>query len=553
MKKKAFSVLLILILTAALFASGGQSGGQASQPSGASIVTAPGTFPVVNTPITLRVFAGGSASIENFETNTFTKFYEQKTGVKLEWQIAPPTSVTEQRRLSLASGNLPDFYMGAGFSKDDEVLYGSEGVLIPLNKLIDQYGYWMHEAFRDLPDTRAMITAPDGNIYGLPAVLDHIHGLYPHKMYLNMEWMDKLNLQVPVTTEDFYNVMMAFKTRDPNGNGRADEIPHITDQPSGNNINNLFFYFVNSFIQMDTNGFLVTRDNKVDVSYNKPEFRQALEYLNRLLVNGLLDPSSFTISNAELRQLAENPGGQILGSIVMLAPSSIYAMNSERQKKFDAIAPLRGPAGVRLSCVNPTAQVTTGALNITNRCRYPEAVIRWTDWFYDQEGLMNMRIGREGIEWKWAQPGELSYLGEQGLWHNIGAQGGSTNEFWMQYGTAQYNRHTKQIGYFDKLYDNEGLNTRIYIYTRDSYIPYKPDRYLPPMYFESNVLEPIVQPLNDIGNYRYQMWVRFITGDLALNETNWNNYVNTLNQMGVQNVVNAYQKTYDTFLRNAGR
>jgi len=291
MKKKVFTVIIALVMTAALFAAGGQSGGQTSQGSGADIVTPPGTFPVVSTPITLRVFAGGSASIENFETNEFTRFYEQKTGVKLDWQIAPPNTVAEQRRLSLASGDLPDFYMGAGFTRADEVLYGSEKVLVPLNTLIDKHGFWIHEMFNDLPDARSLITTPDGNIYCLPNGQEVVHTMHPHKLFLNMEWMKNLNLQIPATTEDFFNVMQAFKTGDPNGNGRADEIPHITDQPGGGGTNNLFYYFVNSFIQMDGDGYFVTNANRVDIAYNKPEFRQALAYLNRLLVNGLLDPT----------------------------------------------------------------------------------------------------------------------------------------------------------------------------------------------------------------------------------------------------------------------
>ena len=538
---------MALILAAAMFAGGGQSA-SSSQPSGASIVTAPGTFPVVNTPVTFKVFAGGAASIENFETNTFTKFYEQKTGIKLEWQIAPPASIAEQRRLSIAGGDLPDFYINTQFTKNDEVLYGKEGVFIPLNNLIDTYGYWMKDMFNtELPGSRAMITAPDGNIYGLPEASDAIHIVYPEKLMINTEWLKKLNLAVPVTTDDFYNVMTAFKTRDPNGNGRADEIPHIS-------ANNLMPYFVNSFIQMDGSGFLVTADNKVDVAYNKQEFRQALTWLNKLISEGLIDSSSFSITNQDLRQIAENPNAQILGSTCQSAPSAFYSMTSERQRTFDAIPPLRGPNGVRLSVYNPSAQVGTGRLNITNKCRYPEAVIRWIDWFYDQEGLMTMRIGREGIEWKWALPGELSYTGAPGVWHNIGAQGGSTNEFWMQYGIASYNRHTKQIGVFDERhYGPEGLNSRIYIYSKESYEPYRPQNVLPSMYFEANILDPIVQPLNDITSYREQMWARFATGDLALTDANWNSYVNTLNQMGIQRIVEAYQRTYDTFLRNSGR
>ena len=553
MKRKLVFVFLAIVLSTALFAGGGGQG-QTPQRSGAEIVTAPGTFPVVSTPITLRVFAGGSPNIENFETNDFTRFYEEKTGVRLQWTISPPGSGPELRRLSIASGDLPDFYMGAGFTKMDEVQYGRDGVFIPLNDLIDQYGFWIKEMFNNAPQVRPMITTPDGNIYSLPLYHDSLHNQYTTKLYINTGWMRNLNLQTPNTLDEYTNVLRAFRTRDPNGNGLMDEIPHITSQPGGIGINALIPFFVNSFIEMDPGGFLVTGNDRVEIAYDKPEFRQALTYLNSLVNEGLLDPTSFTVSEAELRQIAENPQALTIGSTVMLAPSSIFSMTSPRQREFDAIAPLAGPGGVRAAVYHSNVNVQTGQTIITSRCQYPEAVVRWNDWFFTQEGLMTMRIGREGIEWNWARPGELGISGIQGIWHNIGAQGGSTNAFWMQYGVAQYNQHSAQVGVSENLfYGPEGLNTRIYRYTAESYVPFRPAKYLPAMYFEADVLEPIVQSINDIDNYKSMMWARFVTGDLPLTDQNWNNYINALNSMGIRNVLNAYQRTYDTFLRNASR
>ena len=44
-------------------------------------------------------------------------------------------------------------------------------------------------------------------------------------MMINKAWLDKLGLQVPTTWDELENVLKAFKTQDPNGNGQADEIP----------------------------------------------------------------------------------------------------------------------------------------------------------------------------------------------------------------------------------------------------------------------------------------------------------------------------------------
>lgn len=42
---------------------------------------------------------------------------------------------------------------------------------------------------------------------------------------INVEWLEKLGLDMPTTTEELKEVLIAFKTKDPNGNGKADEIP----------------------------------------------------------------------------------------------------------------------------------------------------------------------------------------------------------------------------------------------------------------------------------------------------------------------------------------
>ena len=75
-----------------------------------------------------------------------------------------------------------------------------------------------------------MITAPDGHIYSFPwieelgAGKESIHSVNDFP-WINVEWLNKLGLKMPTTTEELKQVLIAFKTKDPNGNGKADEIP----------------------------------------------------------------------------------------------------------------------------------------------------------------------------------------------------------------------------------------------------------------------------------------------------------------------------------------
>lgn len=72
------------------------------------------------------------------------------------------------------------------------------------------------------PSIRDAITLPDGVIAALPFV-NRTPG--QNILWINKEWLDNLKLSMPVTIEDLEAVLTAFKTRDPNRNGRNDEVP----------------------------------------------------------------------------------------------------------------------------------------------------------------------------------------------------------------------------------------------------------------------------------------------------------------------------------------
>src|SRR5690606_38145159 len=48
-------------------------------------------------------------------------------------------------------------------------------------------------------------------------------GRYP---LINMTWLNNLGLKAPTTADELIEVLTAFKTQDPNRNGKNDEIPY---------------------------------------------------------------------------------------------------------------------------------------------------------------------------------------------------------------------------------------------------------------------------------------------------------------------------------------
>lgn len=121
-------------------------------------------------------------------------------------------------------------FFGANFTDTELMKYGADGTIIPLNDLIDKHMPNLKALFDKRPDIKAIVTAPDGNIYSLPAGEElgtgqEDIGSNPDFLYINQDWLKKLGLNMPTTLQEYHDVLLAFKTKDPNGNGKADEIP----------------------------------------------------------------------------------------------------------------------------------------------------------------------------------------------------------------------------------------------------------------------------------------------------------------------------------------
>ena len=134
---------------------------------------------------------------------------------------AENTGRTEALNLMLAGGTIPDI-VGSSRIKDFVNQYGPEGAFIPLNDLIEEHAPNIKAYLDERPEIAAALKAADGQMYYIPYLPD---GKYGRAYWIRTDWLNNLGLEVPQTVEEFENVLRAFKTQDPNGNGEADEIP----------------------------------------------------------------------------------------------------------------------------------------------------------------------------------------------------------------------------------------------------------------------------------------------------------------------------------------
>ncbi|MEU0069730.1 ABC transporter substrate-binding protein [Streptomyces sp. NPDC006332] len=507
-----------------------------------------------NPPVTLSVFAPQAAD-QNLKTNQFTQLIKRKFNITINWQTTTQDggAAKEKRQISLASGDLPDVYLLIPwvdqFSQTELLKLSGQGVIQPLNQLIDQYGPDIKKAFAQVPAYKRMATAPDGKVYGMPQWVDCYHCSYPSKLWTNSAWLKKLGLKPPTTTDEFRDVLKAFKTKDPNGNGKADEVPL-----SGDTGDTIIPYLMNAFIDTPngnftpaTNPTLALNHGKADIQADKPGWREGLRYIKSLYDEGLIDSSVFTQNADALLKLGDHAGGVVLGSATVMHPNIFVTQGQKdgRDRQYDALPPLTGPQGK--SYATYASSSVPGATFVVTTKASPNqqiAAIKMLNYMFSQEGELNGMFGPKG----WVKPGP----GDVALDESLKTQykrvdspppNGNWNALAQYNNTAQF-RNTQAVakdtkspdGYERRLFEA----TKLYETHADKAetFPYGEAWIDPTQASELATLQ------TNIGTFVQQSAVQFITGKKSL-DSDWDSYLKNLDQLGLKRFLQIYQQAYD--------
>lgn len=360
-------------------------------------------LPIVNEEITLDFFARKyPASNEDWNDILVFNEYEKMTNIKINWQMVPEDSVVEKRNLAFGGGNLPDAFHTTSISDADLVKYGNQELLLPLNDLIDDYAPNFKQILEEYPEIVDSITMPDGNIYAFPMLSDpeFLSVRIGAKPFINTEWLEELGLDMPQTTDDYYEYLKAVKNESPS-NGQIDEIPF-----GGPSIYNLYASLLGSF-GLSNKGSAV---QFIDLEPGSEEYRfypisneykELLEYLNKLYSEELIEKNIFSIEHDQY--LANMTEGKY-GSLVWYSP--IHTMSEEIASKYEGMPALEGPHGDKMWTQISDAVMNPGAFAITSANENVAETVRWIDYFYGEEGIQFYFMGIESETYEINDEGE---------------------------------------------------------------------------------------------------------------------------------------------------
>ncbi|WP_314589094.1 extracellular solute-binding protein [Paenibacillus terrigena] len=533
-KAKKFGVILLTSLLALSIAACSTSGGDQTQEGTTADGKGTESAKLTNLSYWVSMHPAASAQMKTYAEMGMYKELENITGVKVNFEH-PPTDAAqakEQFNLMMVSEKLPDVIETSwiGYPGGPEKAI-QDNKIIKLNDLIDQYAPNLKKLLNEHPDWKKQVTTDDGNMYMFPFFRggDKVRVFYGPS--IRKDWLDKLGLAVPTTIDEWYEVLTAFKDKDPNGNGKADEIPlYLTLDDVATDAPFLGAWGINYGFYQD--------GGQVKYGPTQPEYKDFLTTMNKWYQEGLID-KDFAAPNGKLFD-AKMTGNQ-MGAAPVYNGGGIgkYAnLMKDKDPKFNLVAteyPVLKKGDKQMWGQKDFATNGIGAAISTSN-KNPIETVKWLDYAYGEKGDLLFNYGKEGEAYSMVN-GVPTFLPEV-----LNPPSGVS----LQQSFAKHNRSTWSAPFvlsenFQMQYlalDNQKEALAIWS---------KPtgERKMPLVTPTNDESSQFASLMTDINTYKDEMFLKFIMGAEPLD--NFDKYVKKIQTMGIEDALKIQQAALERF------
>lgn len=457
------------------------------------------------------------------------KVIEEATGVDVLFEC-PPENSEDAYKMMVASGKLPDVIMWTHSSGIDRMY--EEGTVIDLTELIAEHAPNLTRIYTERPELRREVETADGRLYYFPSInpmltVEDVCRKSYCGLIIRQDWLDKLGLKVPQTIDEWYEVLTAFKKRDPNGNTLADEIPF-----DGWGLP----YFAPAFGVLNT--FCVKTDGTVAFGPMEAEYKAYLETLHKWYSEGLLGPNCLIHSES---WKTENIVNGLTGSFAGLDNAwRYYLPDMQQNDAAAAMSPVSWPmdaAGVRYTPREDVAGHMAATVTvITSACKDPVAAVKFIDYMYSEEGSTLLTWGVEGESYTVVNG--KKQLTELALTPD--PEKGWLLLYEYAIGHASFPKYDGENVVLAS-YPEEQLVAEQTWANASTALIYPP--YIPMSVEDKAFCDGV---MDDVSNYITEMEIKFITGEEPL--SNYDAFVAQLDRMGVNKALEIYRRAYMDYM-----
>lgn len=325
---------------------------------------------------------------------------QENVGVHLTNTVASTTTDDDQVWTLMMSSpdTMPDIIVSPSMEKMEKL--GADGGLIALEDYLDEYAPNIVAAFEKYPELKSASTASDGHIYEICGMKEMSSSF---TYVIRQDWLDALNIEMPDTVNELHDVLYAFATEDPNGNGQKDEIPVYSRWGSDGS-------FTDQMLGLWDSGVgLMVREGQVVFDPLEDNFKVGMSNLIEWYAEGLIDPEVYTREDARNVLLGENKGGFTIDW-----PASTTGYNSslaEQISGFNNVV-MGVPADQNGNRYMKYKSVPYAGVGISTNCQNIEAALKLIDYMYSEEGQILLTYGIEGETYTVNEDGTYEFTEE---------------------------------------------------------------------------------------------------------------------------------------------
>lgn len=514
-----------------------------------------GTYPIVKDgELEFDVFTMSMPNVEDLQTNDFTKFLEEKTGIIMNFQTGGRDDWEDKLNMMLQSGDYPDIIFGV--SPNIAKFGVKEGMFIPLDEYLTEENVpnylKMMENF-DINVTRET----DGQIYSLADMNVCYHCQYGRKMWVNQRYLEEMGCEIPTTTDEFYEVCKKFMEYKPNGVAVAGAAQGWFSRMQD--------WLINAFVRMPGKSYTLNVRDTVAMNKDSGEmvcvatddrYKEAMKWINSLYELGAIYDGDFTQTGEQMKTLVNQPDEPVLFFTSGTISDAIDpTTNPDFYKDYVCMAPIKGPDGTQIAFKAPNPGVGAGAFVITDTCENPEAALRWVDFFYSETGDLCSQYGaEEGTDWVLNPEGKLGLDGQPAKYEVLNAYTSETqNHDWQNIGIrvapAEY-RLGQAVDQDVDIHTIGGLEKLLYDASEQLYAPYGENgdiQELDELKLTDAEATDVAVIGVEIEKIIEESSVAFMTGAKDV-EADWDSYKESLDKAGLKDLLEIYKVAYERSL-----
>ena len=253
--------------------------------------------------------AGNTVYLSDW-VNGDSKIWQQLTsdlaerGIQLELDLIAEDQYETVIQTQIAAGLDCDMVNIHGVDSKTRMNLIKQGVLVSINEIWDKYSEDSTKEFYTTGDGAVLElnTMEDGNIYWLsPITVGDYQGDQWGSVkgaMIRKDWLDKLNIEMPKTTDELYDALLAFQEQDANGNGAQDELTRASLSSFYNGIAQMFG------LGTDLVCFTDYESGKVTSPWYQDGIKDYINFMKKLYDAGLLDTAESGTENKVENRLA---------------------------------------------------------------------------------------------------------------------------------------------------------------------------------------------------------------------------------------------------------